>query len=134
MDKLLLRQRWSFESDNDGENVLLWLILFTHLSIYYQPIYTYICVRASVCVSINYQPRYSNIVFWKNPLNECELIKRNKQKLVGWKANTVSKAGRLTLIKSNLTGIPNHIMSCFKCPDRVTKKIIKSVLTFFGEG
>lgn len=59
-----------------------------------------------------------SIVFLKNPINENELIKRVKQKLSGWKANTLSKAGRITLIKSNLSGMPNHVMFCFKCPSR----------------
>lgn len=42
-----------------------------------------------------------NIVFWKDPVNESELIKRVKPKLAGWKENSLLKAGRLTLIKSN---------------------------------
>ena len=73
-----------------------------------------------------------NIVFWKDPVNECELIKRIKQKLAGWKTNTLSKAGRLTLIKSNLFGMPNHIMSCFKCPTRVTKNLNECRDFFWG--
>lgn len=27
----------------------------------------------------------------------------------------LSRAGKLTLIKSNVSGMPNHVMSCFKC-------------------
>lgn len=72
-----------------------------------------------------------NIVFWKDSMNVVELIKRGKQKLAGWKANTLSKAGWLTLINSNLTGMPNHIMSCFKCPERVLNNLNKECRDFF---
>lgn len=72
-----------------------------------------------------------NSVFWKDPLNEMELIKCVKQKLVGWKGKTLSKAGRLMLINSNLMGMPNHVISYFKYPDRVTTKINKECRDFY---
>lgn len=40
-----------------------------------------------------------NIIFWNDPLNGNKLVKRFKQKLAGWKAHTLLKAGR---IQSNL--------------------------------
>lgn len=36
---------------------------------------------------------------------------------------TLSKARRLTLIKANILGVPNHTMACFKCPKKITKAI-----------
>lgn len=30
---------------------------------------------------------------------------------------------RLTLLKANLTGMPNHIFSCLKCPNTLATKI-----------
>lgn len=48
-----------------------------------------------------------------------------KKKPVGWKANTMSKVDRLTLIKSNLMGTPNHIMAHFKCLKAFIKTINK---------
>ena len=37
-----------------------------------------------------------------------DLITRANKKLSSWKANLVSKAGRVTLIQSNLESLPNH--------------------------
>lgn len=64
-------------------------------------------------------------------MNETELIKRVKQKLGGWKTNTLSKAGRLTLIKSHLSGMPSHVISCFKYLERITKKLNMECRDFF---
>lgn len=72
-----------------------------------------------------------NIVFWKDSVNEQELIKRVKQKLAGWKTKSLSKAGKLTLIKSNLLGMSNHLMFYFNCPSRVTKRLNKECRNFF---
>lgn len=76
-----------------------------------------------------------NIVFWNDPLNENVLIKMVKQKLFGWKANTLSKMGRVTLIKSNLCGMSNHVMSYFKCLSRVIHKLNNKCRDFlWGRG
>ncbi|KAI5320683.1 hypothetical protein L3X38_040391 [Prunus dulcis] len=48
----------------------------------------------------------SNIVFWKDPLNAKNMVERIKGKFAGWKAQTLSRAGRLTLIKASVSGIP----------------------------
>lgn len=65
-----------------------------------------------------------NIICWKDPINANEqLILRIQNKLAGWKANSLSRARRLTLIKSSLAGMPNHILACFKCPTKITKTI-----------
>ena len=54
-----------------------------------------------------------------------------KNRLAGWKMNTLSKAGRLTLIKSNLSSIPNHAMTCFKFPKKITNTMDKYARDFF---
>ena len=64
-------------------------------------------------------------------MNENELIMRVKQKLASWKAKTLSKAGRLTVVQSNLTGMPNHIMSYFKCPHKLTSQLNRQCRQFF---
>ncbi|KAI5342021.1 hypothetical protein L3X38_009896 [Prunus dulcis] len=54
------------------------------------------------------------------------MIDRIRSKLTGWKAHSLSRAGWLTLIKACITGVPNHMLSCFKCPKEiVTKKYLR---------
>lgn len=72
-----------------------------------------------------------NIVLWKDAMNGSELCRRVKQKLAGWKANTLSKIGRLTLIQANLTCMPNHRMSYFKCPHKIISQLNKDCGHFF---
>lgn len=71
------------------------------------------------------------IIFWKDPINAKELLLRISKKLASWKSNTLSRAGRLTLIKTNLSGMSNHVMSCFKCPLKITKALDKESRNFF---
>ncbi|CAL8151811.1 unnamed protein product [Prunus armeniaca] len=72
-----------------------------------------------------------NIIFWKDPANANLLIERIRSKFASWKANTLSKAGRLTLIKASVSGIPNHTLSCFKCPREVCKELNVCCRRFF---
>lgn len=72
-----------------------------------------------------------NIIFWKDPANANLLIERIRSKFAGWKTNTLSKAGRLTLIKASVFGIPNHTLSCFKCPKEVCKELNVCCKRFF---
>lgn len=60
------------------------------------------------------------VLFWKDHVNAK-----------GWKKGTLSRACRLTLIKSNLSSMPNHVMCCFKCPKKLTNKIDKITRDFF---
>ncbi|KAL6190194.1 hypothetical protein ACLB2K_036592 [Fragaria x ananassa] len=71
-----------------------------------------------------------NVVFWKDPTNAKELLQRISSKLSGWKQNTLSRAGKTTLIKANISGMPNHVMSCFKCPKKLTDEIDKQSRNF----
>ncbi|CAL9026218.1 unnamed protein product, partial [Prunus brigantina] len=59
-----------------------------------------------------------NIIFWKDPANAKMMMERIRSKFAGWKVQTLSKASRLT-IKASASGIPNHTLSCFKCPEEV---------------
>ncbi|KAH0992246.1 hypothetical protein GBA52_003729 [Prunus armeniaca] len=52
-----------------------------------------------------------NIVSWKDPDNTKLMIKRIRNKFAGWKAQTLSRAGRLTLIKASVSRIPNHTLA-----------------------
>lgn len=72
-----------------------------------------------------------NVVSWKDPINTNDITLKVQRKLAGWKANSLSRGGKLTLIKANLTGMPNHILSCFKCPAKVTIAIDKECINFF---
>lgn len=72
-----------------------------------------------------------NIVFWKDPVNASELLLKLQNKLAGWKAATLSRGGKLTLLKSNLSGMPNHTLSCFKCPTKLTNKFDSECRRFF---
>ena len=47
------------------------------------------------------------------------VLDRVKQKLVGWKANMLSFAGRAILIQASSAAIPSYIMQCTKLPRRI---------------
>lgn len=73
-----------------------------------------------------------NIVFWKDPLNASKLLLvRVQKKLAGWKSSTLSGGCKLTMLKSNLSGMPNHILSCFKSLASLTNKLEAECGKFF---
>ena len=51
------------------------------------------------------------------------LITKATTKLDGWKANSLSKAGRMVLIQSHLEALPAHTMQCFQLPQTVMKQL-----------
>lgn len=53
------------------------------------------------------------------------MLDRVKQKLVGWKANLLSMAGRTTLIQASLLTIPTYTMQCAYLPSKVLDNIDK---------
>ncbi|MDD0193490.1 hypothetical protein PSY30_23650, partial [Shigella flexneri] len=59
----------------------------------------------------------------KDPINKNELLLQMHKKFFGWKANTLSRAGKLVLLKANISGMPNHMLSCFKCPSNLNSEI-----------
>lgn len=53
------------------------------------------------------------------------IIETVHKRLAGWKANYLSKGGRLTLIKATLANIPLHDMSLLNMPKLIAQKIEK---------
>ena len=53
------------------------------------------------------------------------LIENIQAKLAGWKARTLSLAGRCTLINSVTSAIPTHVMQCCLLPNPICKKLDK---------
>ena len=58
------------------------------------------------------------------------VVDRIGQRAASWTTRFLSKAGKLTMLKSALTAIPNHTMSCFLLPVSLCK-IMQSTLTRF---
>ena len=50
-------------------------------------------------------------------------VERFEKRLSGWKSMYLSKGGRLTLIKSVLSGIPTYFLSLFPLPSSVANKL-----------
>ena len=55
-----------------------------------------------------------------------DIINKATDKLNGWKANCLSKAGRTILIQSHLESIPAHTVQCFHLPKHTTEQIDKT--------
>ena len=71
---------------------------------------------------------FSNFDAWK------PVIRKIENRLASWKVRLLSKAGRLTLIKSVLNSLPVYFMSLFKMPKTVAAKIVKLQRRFFWGG
>ena len=68
---------------------------------------------------------FNKIDAWKPVLMKIE------SRLASWKVRLLTKAGRLTLIKSVLSSLPVYFMSMFKMPKTVAAKIVKMQRNFF---
>ena len=68
-------------------------------------------------------------------MNKCSAWKpvmdKIQSRLATWKAKTLSRAGRLTLIKSVLNNLPIYYMSMFKMPKAVASRIVSIQRNFF---
>ena len=62
------------------------------------------------------------------------VIQKIQSRLASWKAKILSRAGRLTLIKSVLNSLPLYYMSMFKMPKAITMEIISIQRKFFWSG
>lgn len=58
------------------------------------------------------------------------IVDRIRQKAISWSSKRLSRAGKLTMLKSVLSAIPTYSMSCFLLPVSLCKRIT-SVLTRF---
>ena len=72
--------------------------------------------------------QYNKCSTWKPVLRNIE------NRLATWKARLLSRAGRLTLIKSVLNSLPVYFMSLFRMPKTVAAKIVKLQRRFFWCG
>ena len=72
-------------------------------------------------------------VFQKRPSTSTftDLVDKTMQRLAGWKANCLSKAGRSVLIQSHLEALPAHTMQCFHLPISISNKIDRLNREFF---
>ena len=53
------------------------------------------------------------------------ILERVKQKLVGWKTNLLSLAGRTILIQASTSTIPTYVMQCTALPTKLLDNINK---------
>jgi len=60
-----------------------------------------------------------------------DLVNKTAAKLQNWKTKSVSKAGRIALIQSNLEAMPAHTMQCFQLPTAASRRIDKISRDFF---
>ncbi|XP_010468748.2 PREDICTED: uncharacterized protein LOC104748865 [Camelina sativa] len=50
----------------------------------------------------------------------------------GWPARLLSKGGKEVMIKSVATAVPTFVMSCFRLPKKVTRKLTSAISNFGG--
>ena len=62
------------------------------------------------------------------------VIRNIENRLASWKVRLLSRAGRLTLIKSVLNSLPVYFMTLFQMPKTVAAKIVKLQRRFFWGG
>ena len=60
----------------------------------------------------------------------AEIVTKIKIKSVSWSTKFLSKAGKMVMLKSVLSSMPTHSMSCFKLPQTMCD-MIQTVLTRF---
>uniref|UniRef100_A0A2N9FQ21 Reverse transcriptase domain-containing protein n=1 Tax=Fagus sylvatica TaxID=28930 RepID=A0A2N9FQ21_FAGSY len=53
------------------------------------------------------------------------ILEKVRDKLAGWKAKTLSLAGRCTLIQAVTTSIPTHVMQCTMLPGKICTELDK---------
>ncbi|XP_073004935.1 uncharacterized protein [Typha latifolia] len=62
-----------------------------------------------------------------------ELVERVRQCLAGWKRNTLSLAGRITLVQSTLLTLPYYWLGATWIPDSILETIMKIARAFIWE-
>ena len=56
---------------------------------------------------------------------------RLNSRVYGWTFKFFTKGGKEVIIKSVVTALPNHVMSCFRIPKTVMKKLTRAVAQFW---
>ncbi|KAE8660280.1 Villin-4 [Hibiscus syriacus] len=72
--------------------------------------------------------RRNSILLWD------PIVQKFYKKLTGWKAKTLSLAGRVVLLKSVLCSLPIYFMSLFKIPSSVVTKLNSIMASFLWGG
>ena len=71
-------------------------------------------------------------------MNKCSawkpVVEKIKNHLASWKTKIVSRAGRLTLIKSVLNSLPVYYVSMFKMPKIIAQKLVNIQRRFLWGG
>lgn len=62
------------------------------------------------------------------------IVDRIRQRAAGWSTRFLSKAGKLTMLKSVLTAIPTYTMTCFMIPVSLCKRIQSALTRFWWDG
>lgn len=62
------------------------------------------------------------------------VVDRVKQRAVSWSTRLLSKAGKMTMVKSVPTAIPTYTMSCFLIPVSLCKRIQSALTRFWWDG
>ena len=72
-------------------------------------------------------------VFQGRPNTETflDLVNKRAFNLQPWKANNISKAGRMALIQANIESMPAHTMQYFQLPSATNKQIDRISRNFF---
>lgn len=74
--------------------------------------------------------------FWGKSKAEAYsfLIEKALRKMQGWKTKLISLAGKETLIKSEVQGIPTYAMACFLLPKKICVKLDAITRNFWWKG
>lgn len=59
------------------------------------------------------------------------VVSKIHKRLEGWKRGSLSRGGRLALIRSVLTATPTYFLSLFKIPKKVALEIERKMQEFF---
>lgn len=74
--------------------------------------------------------------FWGRSKSEAYtfLVEKAFRKMQGWKTKLISLAGKETLIKSEVQGIPTYAMACFLLPKKLCAKLDAITRNFWWKG
>lgn len=70
--------------------------------------------------------RYLGCLFQHDKISKDAFVllcSKIESRMQSWIANSVSKAGRLVLIQSNLESMSLHVMQCFSIPQKFMTKL-----------